>query len=105
MAEIASHPDRDYSQPNLHGLQVWIGIDSDMGAAKQRLAKGMQDFYRTPFSAFEKYSPWGSPADVADFLRPYIDSGCRLFNIMPVARTEREGIDAVAEIRRRLHEQ
>ena len=62
----------------------------------------MQDFYQTPFGAFEKYSPWGSAADVADFLRPYIDSGCRLFNIMPVARSEEEGIDAVADIKRLL---
>jgi alkanesulfonate monooxygenase SsuD/methylene tetrahydromethanopterin reductase-like flavin-dependent oxidoreductase (luciferase family) len=101
--EIDRHAERDHSQSNLHGLQIWVGIDSDPERAKERLAKGMQDFYRTPFTAFEKYSPWGSPAEVADFLRPYIDSGCRLFNIMPVARSEREGIDAVAEIRRRLH--
>jgi alkanesulfonate monooxygenase SsuD/methylene tetrahydromethanopterin reductase-like flavin-dependent oxidoreductase (luciferase family) len=104
VAEIDGHPDRDRSQQKLHGLQLWAGIDSDKDRAKQRLAKGMQDFYQTPFSAFEKYSPWGSAADVANFLRPYLDSGCRLFNIMPIARSEREGIDAVAEIRRLLHE-
>jgi hypothetical protein len=39
---------------------------------------------------------------VADFLAAYRDAGCRLFNIMPVAATEDAGIDAVAEIRRRL---
>jgi len=104
VAEIDVHPDRDRSQPNLHGLQLWAGIDSDRDRAKQRLAKGMQDFYQTPFAAFEKYSPSGSAADVADFLRPYVDSGCRLFNIMPIARTETEGIDAVAEVRRLLRE-
>ncbi len=105
VAEIDAHPEREPTQSNLHGLQIWVGIDSDKDRAKERLAKGMQDFYQTPFRAFERYSPWGSAADVADFLRPYIDSGCRLFNIMPVARSEREGIDAVAEIRQRLHEQ
>ncbi len=103
VSEIDGHPERDRLQSNLHGLQIWVGIDSDKQRAKERLAKSMQNFYQTPFAAFEKYSPWGSASDVADFLRPYIDSGCRLFNIMPVARTEREGIDAVAEIRRLLH--
>lgn len=89
-------------KPGLHGLQVWAGIDDDAARARARLARGMEDFYRIPFERFEKYSPWGSAAAVADFLAPYRDAGCSLFNIMPVAESEEAGIAAVAEIRRRL---
>jgi alkanesulfonate monooxygenase SsuD/methylene tetrahydromethanopterin reductase-like flavin-dependent oxidoreductase (luciferase family) len=89
-------------KPALHGLQVWAGIDKDREHARARLARGMEDFYRVPFERFEKYSPYGSPAQIAEFLAPYRDAGCRLFNIMPVADNEEAGIDAVAEIRERL---
>ncbi|MBX3706041.1 MAG: LLM class flavin-dependent oxidoreductase [Pseudomonadales bacterium] len=88
--------------PRLHGLQVWVGIDNDRDKARARLARGMESFYRIPFAKFEKYSPWGSAAEIADFLAAYRDAGCELFNIMPLAETEAAGIDAVAEIRQRL---
>ena len=90
-------------RPSLHGLQVWTGIDKDRDRARARLAKGMEDFYRVPFERFEKYSPYGNPAEVAAFLAPYRDAGCELFNIMPVADSEEAGIAAVAEIRHRLN--
>lgn len=90
--------------PRLHGLQIWVGIDDDRDRARARLAKGMEDFYRIPFARFEKYSPYGTAAEVADFLAPYRDAGCELFNIMPLAETEAAGIAAVAEIRRRLEQ-
>jgi alkanesulfonate monooxygenase SsuD/methylene tetrahydromethanopterin reductase-like flavin-dependent oxidoreductase (luciferase family) len=102
--EISQHPDREPTTAPLHGLQIWVGVDDDAERAKQRLARGMEDFYKTPFRAFEKYSPWGTPQQIAAFLRPYRDAGCRLFNIMPVAGSEAVGIEAVAEIRRALRE-
>jgi alkanesulfonate monooxygenase SsuD/methylene tetrahydromethanopterin reductase-like flavin-dependent oxidoreductase (luciferase family) len=89
-------------QPRLHGLQVWVGIDDDRETARARLARGMEAFYRIPFERFEKYSPYGRPDEIARFLTPYRDAGCRLFNIMPVAASEEAGIDAVAEIARLL---
>jgi len=91
-------------RPSLHGLQIWVGIDDDVERARQRLAHGMEDFYKTPFEAFEKYSPYGTPEQIANFLRPYRDAGCRLFNIMPLAPDENAGIEGVAEVRRLLRE-
>ena len=88
--------------PTRHGLQIWVGVDSDRDAARARLAAGMETFYRVPFERFEKYSPYGTPAQIADFLLPYRDAGCRVFNIMPLAATDTAGIDAVAEIGERL---
>jgi alkanesulfonate monooxygenase SsuD/methylene tetrahydromethanopterin reductase-like flavin-dependent oxidoreductase (luciferase family) len=89
-------------RPGLHGLQVWVGIDDDRDRARTRLARRMEEFYRIPYAKFEKYSPYGTAAEVADFLAPYRDAGCELFNIMPLAATEEAGTAAVAEIRRRL---
>ena len=88
--------------PTQHGLQLWVGIDDDRDRARARLAKGMENFYHVPFERFEKYSPYGTAAEVADFLARYRDAGCELFNIMPIAEDDAAGIDAVAEIRQRL---
>jgi alkanesulfonate monooxygenase SsuD/methylene tetrahydromethanopterin reductase-like flavin-dependent oxidoreductase (luciferase family) len=88
--------------PMHNGIQLWIGIDDDPAHARARLAKGMERFYRIPFERFEKYSPYGTPAAVADALARYRDAGCRLFNLMPVAATPDEGIAAVAQIKRLL---
>src|SRR5690606_14237342 len=65
--------------PALHGMQFWVGVDADRNQARKRLARSMQDFYRIPYERFEKYSPYGSAAEVAEFLAPYRDAGCRLF--------------------------
>ncbi len=86
----------------LHGMQFWVGIGNDRDHARARLARGMEDFYRIPYERFEKYSPYGTAAEVAEFLAPYRDAGCRLFNIMPIAESEEAGIDAVGEIARLL---
>jgi len=90
------------SEPRQHGMQVWVGVDDNRDRARARLAKGMENFYRIPYQRFEKYSPYGDAAEVADFLAGYVEQGCNVFNIMPVAENDAAGIDAVAEIRQRL---
>ncbi len=96
--QIAQHS----SMRRQHGLQIWVGVDDDRNAARARLAKGMEQFYQTPFDRFAKYSPAGSAAEIAEFLKPYRDAGCTVFNIMPIAPSDRHGIEAVGEIRRLL---
>ncbi len=88
--------------PAQHGLQLWAGFDNDKIKARTRLAKGMEQLYRVPFEKFERYAPYGSVEEVADFLRGYRDAGCRIFNIMPVAERAEAGIEAVAEVKRLL---
>ena len=88
--------------PAYNGIQLWIGIDDDAVHARARLAKGMERFYRIPFERFEKYSPYGTPAAIAEALARYRDAGCRVFNLMPVAPDPEMGIAAVAEIKRLL---
>ena len=35
--------------------------------------------------------------------RRLVEAGCRFFNLMPLAESTEAGIDAIAEIRERLH--
>ena len=88
--------------PWRHGLQVWVGIDAGRARARERLAARMEGFYRTPYDRFEKYSPYGKPAEIAEFLAPYVEAGCRDFNVMAVASCSEEAIDGVGEIGERL---
>lgn len=87
-----------------HGLQVWVGVDPDPERARANLARRMEAMYQIPFERFERYCPWGSPETIADFFAPYVDAGCRHFNLMPVATSAEAAIEGVVEIKRRLAE-
>ena len=82
-----------------HALNVWCGFAPTPEAARELVATKMQRFYQMPFEPFERYSPYGTAADVADFLRPYIDAGCSTFNVIPCACDDDAAIAAVGELR------
>ena len=88
-----------------HGYQPWVGVDLQSSKkAYDAVKKGMENFYHIPFQKFERYTPSGTPAEVAEQLAPYIESGCRLFNLkICAARSEDEvalGAEVVAHLRR-----
>lgn len=85
-----------------HGYQNWIGVGEDRSSALHRLGPAMEDFYGVAFSAFERYAPAGSAAEIADYLAPFAAAGCTTFNLFPVAADVDRGIAAVSEIKRRL---
>jgi hypothetical protein len=62
----------------------------------------MQGFYGLPFERFERYSPYGTPADVAEFLAGYVAEGCTEFNLIPQGQDAEETIAAAAEVKRLL---
>src|SRR6185295_9369788 len=66
-----------------HALNVWCGFADTRAAALEHLAPQMQTFYQSPFEPFERYSPYGTPEDVAEFLQPYLDAGCSAVNVIP----------------------
>lgn len=106
VAEIdAESEGRDPPRPAAwdHGLQVWVGLDDDPTRARARLAAAMENVYKIPFERFERYSPIGNAAAIAEALAPYVAAGCRHFNVMPIARSPEAAIEGVAEIRERLH--
>jgi alkanesulfonate monooxygenase SsuD/methylene tetrahydromethanopterin reductase-like flavin-dependent oxidoreductase (luciferase family) len=82
-----------------HALNVWCGFATTHEAAREQVATQMQNFYQMPFEPFERYSPYGTPEDVAEFLRPYIDAGCSAFNVIPCAPDDDIAIAAVGELR------
>ncbi len=102
VAEQAAAAGRDVSAWR-HGLQVWCGFGATREAAVAPLAAAMQDMYKTPFSAFAKTSPAGTPEDVAAFLTPYLEAGATSVNLIPRSADLTTSIDGVAEVCRILH--
>lgn len=88
--------------PHRHAMQVWCGLGDSHEEARDPLARAMQTFYQIPYERFEKYSPAGTPEDVAGFLASYVDAGCTSFNLIPQARDPKVALEAAAEVRRML---
>jgi alkanesulfonate monooxygenase SsuD/methylene tetrahydromethanopterin reductase-like flavin-dependent oxidoreductase (luciferase family) len=82
-----------------HALNVWCGFAASREAARVPLAARMQAFYQMPFEPFERYSPYGTPEHVAEFLSPYIEAGCSAFNVIPCADDADSAIGAAGELR------
>ncbi len=97
-AGAAGRPD----VPDRHALQVWCGFGESPGAARPPLATAMQTLYGIPFERFERYSPAGTAEDVAAFLAPYVDAGCRTFHLVPQAADPEAALAGAAEVKRLL---
>jgi alkanesulfonate monooxygenase SsuD/methylene tetrahydromethanopterin reductase-like flavin-dependent oxidoreductase (luciferase family) len=88
-----------------HGMHVWCGFGASPEAARSRLGAVMEAFYGIPFGKFERYCPVGTPEEVAAGLQPYVDAGCRSFNVIPVADSEQAAIEGTDAVRRVLREE
>jgi len=87
-----------------HGLSVWVGFGESHADASPRLASAMEDLYHQPFGAFAAYSPHGTPDDVAVQLAPYVEAGCRSFNLIPVAADDETAVEGCALVRNALRQ-
>lgn len=85
-----------------HGLQIWVGTDRTGEAARQHVAAGMQNFYKIGFEAFERYTPYGDAAAVAEFLAPYVDAGATTLNLTPCGPDRETELATIAEVKRLL---
>ena len=101
IAEQAAAAGRDPSGFE-HALNVWCGFGPTKEVARAALAPQMQAFYQMPFEPFERYSPYGTAEDVADFIRPYLDAGCSAVNVIPCAHDPERAIESVGEVRKLL---
>jgi alkanesulfonate monooxygenase SsuD/methylene tetrahydromethanopterin reductase-like flavin-dependent oxidoreductase (luciferase family) len=97
-AARAGRPD----PPRQHAMQVWCGLADSKEAARACLAPAMEAIYRLPFERFEKYCPYGTADDVAEFLTPYVAAGCTAFNLIPQSPHEEQAIAGVAAVKRLL---
>jgi alkanesulfonate monooxygenase SsuD/methylene tetrahydromethanopterin reductase-like flavin-dependent oxidoreductase (luciferase family) len=85
-----------------HGMTFWCGFGSDRGQARDHVAPVMENLYRLPFAKFERFVPCGSPAQVAEFIAPFVKAGAGTVNLIPFADSDEAGIDAVADVRQQL---
>lgn len=85
-----------------HGLNVWCGLAESREAARPHVAEGMQSFYRIPYENFEKWSPYGTPEDVAEFLAAYLDAGCTEINLIPMGPDPERAMHDAGEVARLL---
>ncbi|MDG2114339.1 MAG: LLM class flavin-dependent oxidoreductase [Actinomycetota bacterium] len=85
-----------------HGIQLWVGVGDDREEAAGHVGKAMEGFYRVPFEKFERYTPYGTVDDIMSFLEPFVEVGCRHFNLTPCAGSSERGVDTIAEVRERL---
>ena len=90
------------NRPFRHGLQLWCAAGATPGEARPWVQRRMEGFYKVPFERFERYVPYGTPEDIAEFLRPFLAAGCQNFNLTMCAATMEESVDASAEVKRLL---
>jgi alkanesulfonate monooxygenase SsuD/methylene tetrahydromethanopterin reductase-like flavin-dependent oxidoreductase (luciferase family) len=88
--------------PARHAMQVWCGLADSKQAARACIAPAMQAFYQLPFERFERYCPYGTADDVAEFLAPYVEAGCTEFNLIPQAPDQDQLIAEVAAVKKLL---
>ena len=88
--------------PSRHAMQVWCGLADSKQAARACLAPAMEAFYQLPFERFERYCPYGTAEDVAEFLAPYAAAGCTEFNLIPQAPDHDHAITGTAAVKRLL---
>ena len=85
-----------------HGMQLWCGIGPSREAARATVAQSMQAVYQLPFETFERYTPYGGAPEIADALAPYVEAGCRSFNLIAAGGSPEEQAETVAEVKRLL---
>jgi alkanesulfonate monooxygenase SsuD/methylene tetrahydromethanopterin reductase-like flavin-dependent oxidoreductase (luciferase family) len=103
MQEAARDAGRDLLELT-NALNVWCGVDGSPDTARTHVAQAMEAFYGLPYSMFEKWSPAGSPEQLADFLMPYLTAGCSVFNLIINGSSAEAEIEAAGEIRQRLRD-
>lgn len=104
MALCAEEADRSGREMRAwrHGLQVWVGLGSSRDDARQAVKAGMERFYRVPFDAFERYTPFGTPSEVAEHLSAFAALGVRQFNLTPCASRPEEAIAWSGQVKAEL---
>ena len=58
----------------------------------------MEAFYKVPFDNFERYTPYGTPTEVAAQLAEFVTAGCQFFNLKLCAAHPQQEIELGAEV-------
>ena len=66
-----------------HALQLWAGFDESRAKARERVSTAMEAAYALPFDRFERYTPCGPPAAIAEALAPYLAARLPVLQLRP----------------------
>jgi probable F420-dependent oxidoreductase len=102
IAEVAAGAGRDPGEVEL-GMQYWTSVSGSREDARSHVARGMEGTYKLPFERFERYTPFGTAKEVADYLAPFVEAGALHINLIPVQDSPEAVIERGAEIREALH--
>ncbi len=86
------------------GMQFWTCVGADREIARAQLAEGMEGMYKVPFERFERYTPYGTARDVAEFIVPFVEAGARHINLIPWQESAEANVEAALAVREALHE-
>ena len=94
-------PPRTPAAPSRTGSMPSTCGSASMTTPRRRgsTRSGDVGFYGIPYERFERWSPAGTPEQVAEFLVPYAAAGCHVFNLIVNGRSRKHEIEAAAEIR------
>lgn len=84
------------------GIQFWTSVAPNREVARATVAASMEAMYRLPFERFERYTPFGTAAEVAAAIAPYVEAGARHINLIGVQDTPEEAVDRGAEVQQAL---
>jgi alkanesulfonate monooxygenase SsuD/methylene tetrahydromethanopterin reductase-like flavin-dependent oxidoreductase (luciferase family) len=85
-----------------HQMIVWCGLGKDRAKMREVVSHEMKDLYGIDYDRFEKWSPAGTPEDLAEFLAPYAERGCSDFSLIAHGEELEETIESVATVKRLL---
>jgi alkanesulfonate monooxygenase SsuD/methylene tetrahydromethanopterin reductase-like flavin-dependent oxidoreductase (luciferase family) len=88
--------------PDRNVLMVWCGLGDSVEHGRALLAPVMEGIYKTPFARFEKYTPCGTPADIAAAVAPFVHLGFHDIMLNGVAEDEAAVVALSAEVGRHL---
>jgi alkanesulfonate monooxygenase SsuD/methylene tetrahydromethanopterin reductase-like flavin-dependent oxidoreductase (luciferase family) len=88
--------------PTHYGLVMWCGFGRDGPTARARLGAEMEALYQVPAERFARYAPAGTPEDVAAAVAPYVEAGCRSFDLVAVADGDATAIESCGRVRELL---
>lgn len=100
-AAVAAGRDEQCVEP---GMAFWTSVAGSREEAKALVSRGMQATYRLPFEKFERYTPFGTAREVAEWIVPYVDAGARHIVLMPVQASPEEYAERAYEVQCLLRE-
>lgn len=84
------------------GMQFWTAVAGSRGEAQSLVSASMEGMYRVPFDRFERYTPFGTATEIAEFIAPYVEAGARHINLVLAQASPEENVLRAVEIQEAL---